>query len=278
MQITEVFAARAFEGGNPRARNLTASVLLVGEEGSPNNYMMALTTADEPHPTPRHKHNFEQVRFPFSGEFEYEPEKILGPGQLMYFPESVHYGPQLRRNCTMITTQFGSASGYGFLSEKQRRKAYDELKAKGTFEKGLYTYVDEQGRKHNRDTFEAVWEHLKGSKVVYPEPRYSDLVLMEPRNFGWAESKKDPGVAYKWLGRFTERDFRIGFAKVDSGATLTVASQGAPHLLFMMSGAVTHNGKDYDDRTAFAVHAADGAQTIKARKPSEFYYLKLHEF
>ena len=67
MQITELSSARAFEGGNPRARNLTANVLLVGDEGSPNNYMMALTTADEPHPTPRHKHNFDQIRYVIEG-------------------------------------------------------------------------------------------------------------------------------------------------------------------------------------------------------------------
>ncbi len=42
--------------------------------------------------SPIHRHNFDQVRYIFSGEIEYGPLKC-GPGDCVYFPEGVFYGP-----------------------------------------------------------------------------------------------------------------------------------------------------------------------------------------
>src|SRR5262249_57825962 len=41
--------------------------------------------------SPRHRHNFDQVRFVVSGELEYGPLKCR-PGDFIYFPEGVFYG------------------------------------------------------------------------------------------------------------------------------------------------------------------------------------------
>ncbi len=278
MQVTEASSARLFEGGNSRARNIVSKVMLLGREGSRNNYMMGLTHCDDPNATPRHRHNFEQTRMTLGGSFEYAKGQTIDPGQVMYFPESVHYGPQIRRNCTVITTQFGGASGAGFMSENQRRDGMAALEKKGTFEKGWYTWTDESGRKHNRDSIEAIWEQVMGAPVAYPPARYNDLVLMSPENYAWTEAPDEPGVARKLLGCFTERELTISFIRLDHGAEITLDARHAPELLFLLSGAVTCRDRRVEAQAAFGIEASDGAVTIRAEEPATLYAQSLHKF
>jgi hypothetical protein len=43
--------------------------------------------------SPRHRHNFEQLRWAFDQPVNYSPKLDLPPGQLGYFPEGAYYGP-----------------------------------------------------------------------------------------------------------------------------------------------------------------------------------------
>src|SRR6202167_6506179 len=43
--------------------------------------------------TPRHRHNFDQIRYVLDGEFS-AGTGAIDAGQCAYFPEGVHYGPQ----------------------------------------------------------------------------------------------------------------------------------------------------------------------------------------
>ena len=67
--------------------------LLTGKEGDNRNFRLALGLAETDWLTPRHRHNFDQIRFPLEGEFHYATDKILPAGWVGYFPEGVHYGP-----------------------------------------------------------------------------------------------------------------------------------------------------------------------------------------
>src|SRR5262249_38230081 len=150
--------------------------------------------------------------------------EVLPAGWVGYFPESAYYGPQvMTENLTMLMLQFGGPSGLGYLSVQERKRGRDELLAKGgTFENGIYKWVDEQGNHHNKDAFKACWEQVKGQPVAYPQPRYRDIILMNPDNFGWTDDVDAPGVSWKPLGVFTERDIRIGFSRLQAGSTLVL--------------------------------------------------------
>jgi len=148
MQIMKAAEAPRYGAGNLReGADFSEVVLLHGRENALDNFRLYYSNATNGEwKTPRHRHNFEQIRLPLAGEFEYAKDKRLPAGWVAYFPESVHYGPQIRLpGLSMLTLQFGGASRSGYLSEAQRRRGYDELRAKGTFEKGAYSWIGENG-------------------------------------------------------------------------------------------------------------------------------------
>ncbi|HEY4202856.1 MAG TPA: hypothetical protein VGM83_20075 [Devosiaceae bacterium] len=281
MQITKPDEAPVYDAGNLReGKDRESKVLFAGKEGDLGNYRWYYSGGGEGEwKAPRHKHNFEQFRFVLSGTFEYVTDKRMEAGWVGYFPESVHYGPQVRHgDLTMLTLQFGGASGGGFMSQRERRQAYDELLAKGAFEKGAYTWLDADGKRHRQDSFEAVWEHKMGRKLVYPTPRYTDLIIMNPEGSAWVADKTAPGVARKWLGAFTERQVRAGFVKLDAGAALDVGKLAGTELMFLTKGQVAHEGKSHDVNTAFKIERNDGPDSIIAKQDSELFVIQLPDF
>lgn len=279
MQMVDLESAPTYGGGGIREGTLDTKELLVGREGDPNNYRVALTFAETDWAAPRHRHNFDQIRFPISGAFHYSKEEILPAGHVAYFPEGVHYGPQLRqKGLLMLTIQFGGASGAGFLSEDQLVRARNELSAKGTFEKGTYTHIDESGKRHRQDGIEACWERAMGRRLEYPAPRYEGQVRMNPANYDWIPDESLKGVAHKCLGTFTERNLRFGFVKVDKAASLPVATENVPHFLFLVEGRLSHAGKSYGRHAAFGFEANEQPINLKAEEASELLWVHLPRF
>ena len=91
-------------------------------------------------------HNFEQIRFPLEGEFQYAEGKVLPAGWVGYFPEGVYYGPQIRhKGLYMLLLQYGGASGHGFFSEHQYVSGQEALRKKGTIAKGKFSFTDKDG-------------------------------------------------------------------------------------------------------------------------------------
>jgi hypothetical protein len=257
-----------------------SNVILQGKQGSLSNYRISVNYAERDNDRGgRHRHNFEQIRFPMEGEFIYTKDKVVPTGSVAYFPEGAYYGPQLRRKGTrMMVCQFGGASGHGYLGIEQRQASYEALSAKGHFEKGYYTYKDEDGKRHNQDAFEAVWEHAMGKKLEYPTPRYPDVVIMNPANFSWVGDANMPGVERKWIGKFTERNTRIGFIRVDAGATLTAGQHDAPEVLFLVSGSVHCQDRTYAKHSAFGFEPGEGEVPIAAKEVSEICSIQFPKF
>ena len=277
MQLVNLNDAPAYDIGKIRDGDLDSKHLLHGAEGTPNNYRVALTTARTAWPAPRHRHNFDQIRLPINGAFEYAKATSLPAGWIGYFPEGAYYGPQLRqRGLQMLVIQFGGASGSGYLSEQQLRKARAELATRGTFHDGLYAWVDDKGRKHNKDSFEACWEESMGRELEYPLPRYAGQIKMDPANFAWIDDRA--GVAHKWLGTFTERDLRIGFVRVASGAQAAVGDHGAPEFLFLTKGVVAHRGERFNLHSAFGFEAHEGPITLAGVADAELLRVQLPRF
>jgi hypothetical protein len=204
-----------------------------GREGAPNNFFLSLSVLGGDFVSPRHRHNFDQVRFQLEGEFDFAADGKMHPGSVAYFPEGTRYGPQKALSAKSLTLvlQFGGASGNGYMSEDQFQKGLIELKSRGTFKDGVFTREKPDGGRVNQDAYEAVWEHVSGRELEYPPERYSRAVFMEPQNFEWVAA--DNGIATKLMGVFNERGTKLAFYRIDAGARLALEDNS---LYFVCSG------------------------------------------
>jgi hypothetical protein len=265
--------------GTMREGVLAQKHVLIGEDGSPNNYDLNIgRTGEGGWRAPRHRHNFDQIRYVIKGKYPYGKDKILPEGWVGYFPESVHYGPQDRpEGLETMVLQLGGASGAGYLSVAQREAANEALKQKGEFKNGVFTYYDETGQRHNRDASEACFEHATGRKLEFAPPRYEDVIVMDPSAYAWVPQSAE-GVYVKWLGSFTERNARIGFIRLDPNAVYGGGQQPSIELLFQTKGRVVVADREYGPESAFEFLPNEGLIPVRAAEPSEFLCMVLHKF
>ena len=279
MRISEAATSAGGAVGSMRDGKLDQKFLLEGDDNSPNNYLLNVgLTGAGGWGTPRHRHNFDQIRYVLKGKYPVSPHKVMKEGSVGYFPESVHYGPQDRpEGLEMMVIQFGGASGAGFLSTPQREAANKALEAKGEFKSGIFTWVDEKGQKHNMDGSAACFEEATGKKLTFADPRYDDVIVMDPDSYDWVKTNR-PGVSTKLLGIFTELETRIRLIKIDSGATYNTGSRSAIEVLFMGNGKITIDGKTYGDKTGIELLPSDPAVDIKAEEESVFFSVQMPKF
>ena len=279
MRVSEAATADSGAVGSMRDGKLDQKFLLLGEDNSPNNYLLNVgLTGAGGWGTPRHRHNFDQIRFVLKGNYPVSPHKVMKEGSVAYFPESVHYGPQDRPGgLEMMVLQFGGASGSGFLSTPQREAANKALEAKGEFKSGVFTWVDEKGQKHNQDGSTACYEEATGKKLTFAPPRYDDVVIMEPEAYDWMPTKA-AGVSTKLLGIFSERETKISMIKVAAGATFNTSTRQAIEVLFMSVGKINIGGKNYGDQTAIELLPSDAPVSIKAETDSLFFSVLMPKF
>ena len=279
MRISEASTSEGGRVGSMREGTLDQKFLLHGEDDSPNNYLLNVgLTGSGGWGTPRHRHNFDQIRYVLKGKYPVSPHKIMEEGSVAYFPESVHYGPQDRpEGLEMMVIQFGGASGSGFLSTPRREAANEALKAKGEFKSGIFTWLDEKGQKHNTDGSAACFEEATGKRLVFAPARYDDVIVMNPESYAWIET----GVAHvatKLLGTFTERGMRIGFIKIDAGATYNTGTRPSIEVLFLGKGGIDIGGKTYGAKTAIELLPSDRPIDIRATEESLFFTVTLPKF
>jgi len=219
---------------------LAFKYLLEGDDSASDNFVLLLARQDKHFATERHRHNFDQFRFPIRGDMNVGDGIRLPEGQLGYFTEGAPYGPQddpleppEAGERIHLTLQFGGATGYGYLSPKRLRACRDELRRNGEF-------VDVFYRRHDGKTqngLDAVWQHAFGSKMEYPRPRYPAPIIMDPKSFRWLADADAPGVERKHLGTFTERGVFTEILRLHPGASLTSHRVDARQLLFVLSGS-----------------------------------------
>ncbi|MFF4274153.1 hypothetical protein [Streptomyces sp. NPDC001536] len=278
MRVSKASDTGSERVGTMREGTLDQKHLLFGQDGSPNNYDLNMgLTGGGGWRTPRHRHNFDQIRYVIQGRLPYTETDVLEEGWVGYFPESVHYGPQERpEGLRTMVLQCGGASGAGYLSVAQREAVNAELARTGEFKKGLYHYTDADGVSRTKDGSEAIFEHATGGKLEFAPPRYTDVIAMNPEAYDW--QKGDAGVWEKWLGSFTERDLRIGFLRLDAGAVYQAGQFPSIEILFQISGRVTAGGEKYGPETGYEFLADEGPVPVEAVEPTEFFRAVLHRF
>ena len=191
--------------------------VLEGEAGNIDNFQLSIGVSQGDFYSPRHHHNFEQIRVGLEGTLDFDRDGKMSPGVVGYFPEGVYYGPQSQDAngvASAAVLQFGGASGSGYLSNAEVRAGMEELKKHGEFKDGVYHRKVPFHGKKNADGYQAIWEHQHQRPMVYPAPRYTKPVFMNATHYDWIPVEGAPGVFEKLLGVFTERRTQAGFLKL----------------------------------------------------------------
>ena len=250
---------------------IRACRILEGEPGA-DNYSLKLVNIEGDFFSPRHRHNFDQIRIQLEGQFDYDKDGCFTPGSVGYFPEGTRYGPQTSSGVTWnLLLQFGGASGSGYTAESEEERAAGELKQQGAFEKGVFTRYKEDGTKVNQDAYEAIWEHIHGRPLVYPKERYERPVFMNSGHFDWVSVPGPPGVCSKLMGVFSELEPKIAFFKLEAGSVLPLEARS---FYFVLSGTGQAAGQAVGRHTTLALGTGE-ASSLSAQTELECVQLRL---
>ncbi len=220
-----------------RPGGIAFTYLLQGQEGQPDNYSLMLVHVADAFSTPRHRHNFDQVRVLLSGNFGFGPGQSQGPGSVGYFCEGTAYTQDAQGASTTLLLQSGGASGHGYMSHQQLQQAVAALKQRGSFEAGVFSWLDSDGKRHNQDGYEAAWQHCFGRTITYPKPRYDAPVILHPSRFGWVPDPEQPGVHTQHLGTFSERGLSLRHWRLQGGQVAQLKAGGQRLLAYVHLGA-----------------------------------------
>ena len=188
MKITQLDDAPLVRGLEHRGGTFHSRTMAEGVPGTPGNFKFSLSWLGTDYSGPRHRHNFDQVRVALNGAISYGIGRVIETGDIGYFPEGLHYGPteqDMMPGKAQIVLQAGGASGLGYLSSFQTKRAQEELAQVGTFKDGLFHWPSQHPVNPGKvqDAYEALWEHVHQREIEYPAPRYADQVIMSPAAF-----------------------------------------------------------------------------------------------
>jgi hypothetical protein len=192
---------------------------------------------------PRHKHNYDQIRFTVSGTQDFGQGQVCQANWPSYFPMGAPYGPERIEGAEAIVIQWGDT----WVNKESNDAAVEAMTQVGEFKGGIYTRVDEDGTHHNTDSIQAIWEHVHQRPLEYPTPRYPQPILMNPDAFDWAPLTA--ALSVKNLGSFTERDVTIAAIRFDSDAKIELGPERT-HLVFSTAGTLDVDGVEYPAQTA----------------------------
>ena len=226
--------------------------------------------------TPRHKHNFDQIRYTMSG-VQSTGCGDLGPNECGYFPEGTPYGPQKQEGESIaLVLQFQGASGEHLLSNEEMNATYEKMIAGGAvFENGIWRGQTPEGRPRNKDAYEAIWEEHEGRELTFPAPRYREPVMMLANHFRFVAHRKLPGVSTKHLGTFSEMRHAVGFLRIEAGAALPAAQHEDAELAFLLEGRIIYDGREWGPGTYFWIPAGAHSTELKAIEQATFYTITL---
>ena len=255
-----------------RAGHMTHKVLFEGEEGSPDNYLFVLANEQSDYYSPRHRHAWDQVRFCLEGSVPIARDLTIDAGEIGYFPEGVHYGPQQGGpNRIVLLLQIGGASGLGYLSVRQVQRGRELLSAEGVFEEGVFKRTRGEGKK-NEDAYQAIWQAVTGRPLAYPRPRYKTPIILRPSGFDWQPVPQLSGARRKRLASFAERDLSLELVALDSGCRYPLPAARSRRLIFVRAGAGRCAAVGLQAHSAARLEPGEAA-TFSADMPCELFII-----
>jgi hypothetical protein len=226
--------------------------------------------------SPRHRHNFDQIRIGLEGQTEYGPHQKLPARTVGYYPEGTYYGPLSVANPPSMQAilQFDGASRLGYVNYVHLDKATEELRAEGEFRKGFF---HPHGGGSAIDGYQASWERATGRTMEYPEPRYSEPVYLAIDNFAWLPLEGS-AAERKHLATFSERGLSIEVVRIPAGTKYVTGHPEATTIGLVLSGTVTSG--DVTTPKYSGLMAEEGAQLelTGVEASSEMILIKLPVF
>jgi hypothetical protein len=218
------------ERNNPRGGTFHFKRLVEGTPGTPGNFGLMLSRTFDNFVSPRHHHNFEQIRFQLEGVCSFGRDGDMVPGTVGYFPEGVFYGPQSAEGeALVLVLQFGGPSGSGYMSEDELQSSVAELNKVGEFRAGVFYRTSGEGRPR-QDAYEAAWENQNKRPLTYPAGLYPSPILTQAETLPW--QTLSPTLSVKSFGEF-KGGTAASVLKLEAGATTLTG----PSVLFVISGA-----------------------------------------
>ncbi len=256
MKVVQADQLTFVRGLEHRGGTFHSIIMMEGEPGTLGNFQLSYGKIGGDFFSPRHRHNFEQIRFQVEGTLDFGRDGKLEQGMVGYFPEGVAYGPQTQSagaDVATIVLQYGGASGSGYLSQDEVRAGMAALRAEGEFKDGVFRRRADVPGKRNVDGYQAIWEHVNGRAMIYPKARYSRPFMMNPEHYSWVPLEQSAGVSEKLLGTFTERRSSASFLKLAAGSRYEASGRA---VLFVMSG--TGRAGDHPLRRLTTLHLDRG--------------------
>jgi hypothetical protein len=209
--------------------------------------------------SPRHRHNFDQVRLLVAGRAKFGSLR-MEEHDVTYFPEGVFYGPAevLSDEATTCVIQTQGASNGRVLTLEEQASAAKVAERSGTFDtaSGLFRRFD--GR--SQDSFEALLETTLGTEVEYPAPRFHYPVLLRSRRFPWRPVQA--GLSERRLAEFAGGP-SISWYEMDAQAAADFTPARGHLLLVVVSGALSLGGQPETGPGTF-IHVPPGASAAAA--------------
>jgi hypothetical protein len=225
--------------------------------------------------SPRHRHTFQQMRYVLSGHMRYGDNQVYGPGDCLFLPEGVSYGPvkpvdrgdgaQLH----FADMQFMGPSGIPYPDPDEVVSAQRALKEAGVFEEGVYTFADG----HKRDAYEAILEHIIGGEVKYPPRRISEPVVMRTSAYPTNAHPKLRDVSQKHLGFFFDSGPNFKLLSLTAGSVIPGGRPVGHRALFLLSGVMAFDGELFDALSYFMLPSSTDHAALEARSDAQLLVL-----
>ena len=277
MLLSHIDSAEVRNGSAHRPGGIQLISLLKGQENCIDNFdLMVVDTSSEYH-TPRHRHNFDQIRVMLSGSYEWETDSVQDEGSVGYFAEGMPYKQQGIGDSRMLLLQVAGASGNGYMSYAQLQAAITELQESGTFEDGLYIYKNEKGRRLKMDGHQAAWEKTFGRKLECPLPRTRVPLVLQPERVAWVPDSDNGLVATRNLGVFNQLGLELTQIRLSPGAGYEISGAQRPRLAYVLSGTGRANGEHWRQGSAVQINRKEKV-TLSAEDSSELYLFGLPIF
>lgn len=198
----------------------------------------------------RHMHNFDQIRLVIEGEMRLGKTIVAGPGDVVYFPESVMYGPTTYEDGHMFLLQWPGGSDEGFyLHYDDITAALGEMRKLGgeiDFERGgVWRYAD--GRLD--DVWEALGQHVMGRPVTYAPARFGDVVVLHSSAYKPVPIKTGTNVFVKHLAYLSEAGPNVKVLEFGANSTLEAGVAGSQQIWTSFEGEFVYEGKSYGPRS-----------------------------
>lgn len=251
--------------------------LLQGVPGEPDNYEFSLVRVDGEYHTPRHKHNFDQIRIMIDGSFDFG-NAVQREGMIGYFPAGTPYTQSADSSSVTLLLQIGAACRQGYLSYDQVEEAAEKLAEKGRFDGGLYYWANDQGEEKKRDGYEAVFIEAAGVLPEYPLPRFLNPVIINPIAVEALVDKQLHGRT-RALGTFNEYGLSICVREASKGESFSLeGANGQKVLVYCLSGSgETAALGAYEEGVAIALDYSE-TLALTAGSDSRFVQIDLPDF